>query len=148
MTLIHSDPWSMLSRWQGEIQRLRDGRLSGSGDDDGTSIATSRWVPAVDILEEPDRFVLLADVPGVPLEDIEITMEDGVLTLKGERRDVAAHADVARRVERQGGTFHRRFALPDGVDADRVSAKGRHGVLEVSIPKVEQAKPRRIEVQG
>lgn len=148
MALMYNDPWSILNRWQDEIERLRQLQLPRGGDGDSSNIATSRWIPAVDILEENERFVLLADVPGVPPEDIEITMEDGVLTLKGERKDVAANADGAKRIERVSGTFYRRFALPDGVDPEGVTAQGKHGVLEVSIPKVERAKQRRIEVQG
>ena len=147
MNLMHNDPWSVLSRWQDEIQRLRQSQLPRNAEPDSSSIATSRWIPAVDILEETGRFLILADIPGVAPEEIEITMENGVLTLRGERKDAAAHnVEGAKRVERVCGTFYRRFALPDGVDAERISAHGKHGVLEVSIPKVEKAKQRRIEV--
>ena len=99
-------------------------------------------------MEESERYLIVADVPGVAPESIEITMEAGVLTLKGERKDVLAeNRDGARRVERASGTFYRRFSLPDGIDAEHVTAKGHLGVLEVSIPKVEKVKQRRITVQ-
>lgn len=148
MSLIRQDPWSVMTRLNEELNRLMPYRTVRGEDGDGSSIATSRWVPAVDIIEEQDRFVLLADVPGVPTSDIEITMDAGVLTLKGERRDDSAdYRDRAKRLERVSGTFHRRFALPDGVDPERITAQGRNGVLEVSIPKAEKARPRRIEIQ-
>jgi len=149
MTLSYNDPWAILNRWQEEIQRLRQSPVARGGEADGSNIATSRWSPAVDILEEDHRFVLLADIPGVSPEEIEITMDNGVLTLKGERKETApANPDGAKRIERVSGAFHRRFALPDGVDAEKVAAHGRNGVLEVSIPKVERAKQRRIEVRS
>lgn len=118
------------------------------GDTDSSSVATSQWTPAVDIREETSRFVILADVPGVDPNDIEIHMDKGILTIKGERKaDADGEAKVSR-VERLGGTFHRRFALPDSADADAISATGRHGVLEIAIPKKPQTTPRRIAVNG
>jgi HSP20 family protein len=148
MTLSRRDPWSMINRLQEDLQRLMPYRTSVVDDADGSNIATSRWTPPVDILEEDSRFVILADIPGVAPESIEVTMEDGVLTLKGERGDAAGEArDGARRLERISGAFHRRFALPDGIDADAVTAQGKHGVLEISIPKLEKSRQRRITVQ-
>jgi HSP20 family protein len=148
MTLIRQDPWSVMTRLNEELNRLMPYRTGRGEDGDNSSIATSLWVPPVDIIEEQDRFVLLADVPGVAASEIEVTMDAGVLTLKGERRDDSAgYRDRAKRLERVSGTFYRRFALPDGVDPERITAQGRNGVLEVSIPKAEKAKPRRIEIQ-
>ena len=148
MSLSRRDPWSMINRLQEDLQRLMPYRTVGVDDTDGSSIATSRWTPPVDIVEEETRFVILADIPGVAPDSIEVTMDDGVLTLKGERGDAAGEArEGARRLERVSGAFHRRFALPDGIDADAVSATGKHGVLEISIPKLEKARQRRITVQ-
>lgn len=148
MSLSRRDPWSMINRLQEDLQRLMPYRAVGVDDTDGSSIATSRWTPPVDIVEEETRFVILADIPGVAPDSIEVTMDDGVLTLKGERGDAAGEArEGARRLERVSGAFHRRFALPDGIDADAVSATGKHGVLEISIPKLEKARQRRITVQ-
>ena len=149
MSLALQDPWSVISRFQDEINRVVQNRYVRADDNDGSNIATSRWMPAVDITEEQDRFVLVADVPGVAPESIEITMDNGVLSLKGERKEdrTIENAPGVRRHERIYGSFYRRFALPDGVDAERIKAHGVNGVLEISIPKVEKAKLRRIEVQ-
>ncbi|HKS93520.1 MAG TPA: Hsp20/alpha crystallin family protein, partial [Gammaproteobacteria bacterium] len=109
----------------------------------------SDWIPAVDIKEEDQRFLIHADVPGVDPKDIEITMEDGILTLKGERKgETREERDGYRRVERVSGQFFRRFTLPDTADAEGVSAKGVNGVLEISIPKQPKAQPRRITVKA
>ena len=146
MNTIRYEPWSVLRRFQDDINRLFE---EGAGEygGDGTRVATSQWAPAVDIKEEQDRFVLLADLPGVDPKDIEITMDRGVLTVKGER--TAEERDERhgyRRVERVHGTFHRRFSLPDTVDAERISATGKNGVLEIVIPKQDEVQPRRISV--
>ena len=109
----------------------------------------TEWSPAVDIEEYTDRFVLRADVPGVDPSSVEVTLDKGVLTLSGSREQVVAaegNAPEARRTERANGRFQRRFTLPDTVDADAVSASGKHGVLEVVIPKRPQVQPRRIAV--
>ncbi|MGH8598845.1 MAG: Hsp20/alpha crystallin family protein [Gammaproteobacteria bacterium] len=145
MTLVLQDPWSVVNRFQNEISRLVHDRAWRADDD---SPVASRWAPAVDIAEERDRYILRADIPGVAPESIEITMDNGVLTLQGERKEEVNETKAgARRVERVFGAFYRRFALPDGVDAERIVARGDNGVLEISIPKVEKAKLRRIEVQ-
>jgi HSP20 family protein len=116
---------------------------------DSSKIATTQWTPSVDIKEEDNRFVIYADLPGVDVKDIEITMEQGVLTIKGER----SYSDEAKgenfhRVERAHGTFYRRFSLPDSADADNIQASGKDGVLEVVIPKRVKEQPRRIAVNS
>ena len=103
----------------------------------------------MDIKEEKDRFVLKADVPGVDPTKIEVTMEAGVLTIQGERMlDDPQDRDEYKRMERRYGTFYRRFSLPDTADAEKISATGKNGVLEVAIPKKEKAQPRKITVAG
>lgn len=149
-TVSKYDPWDLLEQFQREVNGLvAQGRQRGrSEDDDGSRIVTSQWAPAVDIREESDRFVILADIPGVQPADIEITMDRGVLSIKGERKPeerTENHRGHAR-VERIYGTFYRRFSLPDSADPERIKASGNHGVLEVVIPKREQAQPKRIEV--
>lgn len=147
MTLIKYEPWSAMNKLHDEINRLFQNRYSSVDQTDSSNIATSHWAPAVDIREEVDRYVIAADIPGVPPEQIEITMEGGMLAIKGARNDERSEdRESYKRVERVSGTFYRRFALPDGVDPERVTATGRHGVLEISIPKVEKAKARRIEI--
>lgn len=138
-------PWGLVNQLQNELNTIFDG-MPGQ---DGETGEVSDWMPAVDIREEKDRFVLHADVPGVDPKDIEITMENGTLTVRGER--TAEHKDERngyRRVERVAGQFFRRFVLPDSADADAISAKSRNGVLEVVIPKQEKVQPKRIEVKG
>ncbi|HWT16442.1 MAG TPA: Hsp20/alpha crystallin family protein [Patescibacteria group bacterium] len=117
--------------------------------DDQSNVVTSQWQPRVDIKEEPKRFVIAADIPGVDPKDIEIHMDKGVLTLKGER-NAETRTDDGKftRVERVHGSFHRRFALPDTADAEQISASGKHGVLEIVIPKKAEAAPRRITINS
>jgi HSP20 family protein len=132
--------------------QLRDeiNRLFNTVDDGDTSAATASWVPAVDIHEYQDRFELAVDLPGVSPDAVEITLANGVLTLSGERSSVRAAENNARRsdarIERATGRFHRRFILPDSIDTEQIKATGRHGVLEISIPKQAKAQPRRIKV--
>src|SRR4029078_6996565 len=106
-----------------------------------------RWVPPVDLVEAEDHFVLKADLPGLAEGDVNIEVQDGTLTISGER--AAEHEEREKgwyRIERSCGRFSRSLTLPDGVDPDRIAASFDHGVLEVRIPKPEQRKPRRIEI--
>jgi HSP20 family protein len=138
------EPWSVVSQIQNEINRV-----FGNLEDGHTSSATAQWVPAVDVAEYTDRFELLIDLPGVDPNSVEITLDNGVLSLAGERQnEKSATADQPQqqRFERQQGRFYRRFILPDTADAENVRASGRNGVLEISIAKHAKAKPRRIAV--
>ncbi len=131
-----------------EINRLFDSPLFDLGRDAST-VETSQWVPAVDIHEEQGRFVVEADVPGVSPEDIEVTMENGVLSIRGERKHEAVSEEGGvRRVERARGMFYRRFSLPDSADPNAIKARGSNGVLIIEIGKRETALPRRIPVEG
>ena len=141
--LARYQPWSVNPDFLNEVSRL----FERSSTNDASSGATADWAPAVDIEEYADKFVLYADVPGVDPASIEVTLEKGVLTLAGSRAEAVEQKGVERRRnERVSGRFHRRFALPDTVDSDSVSATGRNGVLEVVIPKRAQLQPRRITV--
>lgn len=140
------EPWSVVSQIQNEINRV-----FGNLEDGTTSSATAQWVPAVDVAEYADRFELLIDLPGVDPNAVEITLDNGVLSLAGARqfeKSAAAAPDQPQqqRFERQQGRFYRRFILPDTADAENVRASGRNGVLEISIAKHPKAKPRRIAV--
>lgn len=147
MTVIRYEPGSLFNQLQSEINRLFESRL-GSGGEDSSTVVTSHWMPAVDIREEADRFVLYADVPGVDPKDIEVTMENGVLTIRGERKlEPEEEREGYKRMERARGTFYRRFSLPDSADPERVAARGKNGVLEVTIPKHERVQPRKISVE-
>ena len=150
MTLSNYEPWSLLDRFQQQLNRLSNEQsLVGNGDNDASNIVTSHWRPAVDIKEEQDRFLITADLPGVDPKEIEITMDNGVLTIKGERSSEATEEkDGYKRVERVSGTFYRRFSLPDTADAERIEATGKDGVLQIVLPKHEKVQPRRIEVRS
>lgn len=151
MAMMRYEPWSLLRQIQSELNNLNffDTTVSES-DTDNSNVVTSHWRPAVDIREETDRYLIEADVPGIDPEDIEITMENGVLTLKGERKfEKEASGDNGyRRVERAYGQFYRRFSLPDSADPDKIEAHGRNGVLQIVLPKQEKVQPRRISIQS
>jgi HSP20 family protein len=147
MAIRRYDPWRLLNELSTEIGRLYE--TAPTGDVDTSSLATSDWVPAVDIIEEADRYLIHADVPGVRPEDIDVHMEGGVLTVRGQRNSESTEAGEGyKRVERARGMFHRRFSLPDTADAERISARVDNGVLEVVIPKQERVQSRRIKVEG
>jgi len=151
MALVRYEPWNLLDRLQKEfnLQNLLDPYVREVEGEDNSNVVTSHWRPAVDIKEEEDRFVIYADLPGVDPDDIEITMEQGVLTLKGERsKETTKEREGYKRVERVNGSFYRRFSLPDIADAERIEAKGKNGVLEITLPKQEKAKPKRITVKS
>jgi len=142
-----TEPWQALRQMQYDLARVLNGGETSA--EDGSSIATSLWTPAVDIKEQESQFVLMADVPGVDPKSIDVTMESGVITIKGERKpDPEQGKNGYRRVERRYGTFYRRFSLPDYADAERIAAKCNNGVLEVVVPKQEKAQPKRITVSS
>ena len=144
MSLVRYDPLFSVRQLQDDINRL----FAGWSTNDSSGV-TADWVPSVDINEFDDKFQLFVDVPGVDPKDVDITLESGVLTITGERFAQAEKAEenvVSRRAERGTGRFFRRFILPESVDADKVKATDRHGVLEIMIPKQAKAQPRRIKV--
>ena len=133
------------------VRQLQDdiNRLFSSMWSTDSSGVTADWIPNVDINEFEDKFQFFVDVPGVNPKDVEITLEGGVLTITGERLPITDGANgevLRRRAERGTGRFFRRFILPESVDADKVAAVDRHGVLEISIPKQAKALPKRIKV--
>lgn len=150
MAITHYEPWKAMNDFHNEINRLFGARhLAGSTDNDTTSVVTSDWTPAVDVKEEENQFRIFVDIPGVETKDIEVSMEKGVLSIKGERHSEGTHEDKGyKRIERSHGTFYRSFSLPDSADADGISAKGKNGVLEITIPKQSHTQPRRITVDG
>jgi HSP20 family protein len=142
--VTRQDPWGVMPRLQEEINRL-----FGNARENESSSATAMWIPLVDIHEYADRFELYVDLPGVDPSTVELTLDGGILTLSGERREPRRKgSDEAQglRVERGQGQFHRRFVLPDTVDSEKVNATGNHGVLTVTIPKQPKAMPRRIQI--
>jgi HSP20 family protein len=143
MTLVRWEPMRELNTMQGEMNRL----FNSFFDEEGNG--RRRWAPAVDLLEREDSLVLKADLPGLTQDDVNIEVRDNVLTISGERRtDIEDKQNGYYRVERAFGGFSRSLTLPEGVDADRIAANFENGVLEVTIPKPEQRKPRRITIGG
>lgn len=141
MNVTRYEPWSVLN----QLQREMDNLLRRDAD---TTSPMSDWTPAVDIRETPEAWLLHADIPGVKVEDIEIHMENGVLSISGKREfENAEEKDGYKRVERVRGRFHRRFSLPDTANGEKITAKTNNGVLDVTIPKQEKVLPRKIEVQ-
>ena len=139
--------WPAQARAQDEFKQLFEHFFNAGDNADESAVVTSQWVPRVDIREEADRFLILADLPGIDPAEVEVLMDKGILSIKGERKQEAdASSNRFSRIERRYGSFHRRFALPDTADAEGITAHGRNGVLEIAIPKRAEASPRRIQV--
>jgi HSP20 family protein len=151
MNILNYRQFPAQNRMQNEIRqvfnRLFEGNLFEQDESDDSSVVTSQWVPRVDVKEEPDRFVLYADLPGIDPDQIEVSMDKGMLTIKGERSSESSEqTDRFSRIERRYGSFYRRFALPDSADPQGIQAHGRNGVLAITIPKRPESAPRRIQV--
>ncbi|TNF97564.1 MAG: Hsp20/alpha crystallin family protein [Gammaproteobacteria bacterium] len=144
MNMIHYDPYRFFNRLS-NLDRVFDSAFPHL--DETEAVSTSDWTPAVDIKEEDQRYLIRADVPGIKPEDIDISLENGVLTIKGERRH-ESEEEGYKRIERVHGTFFRRFTLPDNVDPDKVDAKCKDGVLEIVIDKQEKVLPKKITVKA
>jgi len=139
MAITRWDPFRDLLSIEGELNRLF-GRTYGQ--------STGAWMPALDVYETKDRFVVTVELPGVEPGDVEVSVEDSALTIKGQRefyRNI--DEESFHRIERRYGAFQRSLGLPATADAERVEAKFDKGVLTVEVPKLEEAKPRKIEVK-
>ena len=150
MALVRWEPVRELSSLQNEMNRLFNAFFdtpSPTGGNGGTG-TVRRWLPAMDLVETDEHFVLRADLPGLSQADVQIELEDNVLTVSGERK--AEHEEKREgfyRMERSFGNFRRALTLPEGVDADAITAGFDKGVLEVRIPKPEARKPRKVAIQ-
>jgi len=142
MSLIrYNNPWNLLNNIH---QENYNPAYSHANNDD----STTSWTPAIDISEDEEAFTLFADIPGVNPDNITISTEKNVLTIKGERlASDAKNKENLRRIERQNGQFSRHFTLPDSADTDKIKAKSKHGVLTITIPKQEVAVSRKIEIK-
>jgi HSP20 family protein len=142
MTVVRYEPWALVSRLQKEVDRLFGAPLTTAAD-------SGAWLPPVDIHEEANQFVLHVDLPGVDPKAVEITSDQGVLTIRGQREDTRKESrEGFRRIERISGEFQRRFSLPESADAQNIKAKVANGVLEVAIPKLAQVQPLKIQVEA
>jgi HSP20 family protein len=149
MALIRWEPVRELNSLQHEMNRLFSAFFDtpGVGAGNGESGAITRWLPAMDLIETDDQFVLRADLPGLSEDDVKVELEDNVLTISGERKaEHEARKEGFYRLERAHGKFQRSLALPEGVDGENVSANFDHGVLEVRIPKPAERKPHRVSI--
>ena len=145
MALVRWDQGRELDTLQSEVNRIFDAFFGGRPAQ-GAARA-QRWLPAMDLVETDDHLVLRADLPGLERDDVEIEVKDGVLTISGERRsEHEQKSEGFYRMERAFGSFSRSLSLPDGVDADSISADFDKGVLEVRIPKPAETKPHRVQI--
>ena len=137
-------PWALegLGEIQKEINRLFEGSLSRPGFD-----VFNTWAPAIDLFDEKDNFLVKAELPGLKKEDIDISYQDGALTISGERKEEKREGSNPARTERFYGRFQRTLTLPKRVDASKVKATYTDGILAVTLPKAEDAKPKHIEVK-
>jgi HSP20 family protein len=140
-TLVRWEPFRELAQLQGEMGRLFDGIL------DGHSRTSQGWVPALDVWETENDLVYAFDLPGLSEDQISIEVQDDTLTVSGERqRTTKENGDRFFRFERRYGSFARAVGLPAGVDESKISASYSNGVLQIRVPKPEEAKPRRIQL--
>ena len=147
MSITRYDPFRDLRTLQDEVNRLFSTNFSRGFGDEG--IARGAWTPNVDIFENKDEIVLEAELPGMNREDFELSIENNVLTLRGERRfEKKSESDNYHRVERTYGSFSRSFTLPQTVAGDGATAEYKNGVLRVVLQKREEVKARRIEING
>ncbi|MBN44998.1 MULTISPECIES: Hsp20/alpha crystallin family protein [unclassified Methylophaga] len=141
MAIQRYRPYSLFDNLQREMSSL----LQSSATE--ANFNEEDWTPAVDIQETASSYIIHADLPGVKAADIEVTAENGLLTIKGVRdSNKVEEKENYKRIERFSGTFMRRFTLPETADVDNINASSRDGVLELTIPKVAQLQPKRIEV--
>jgi HSP20 family protein len=147
MSIVRHQPYGLLGELQREMERLFS--TSPLREDGAASLSGSDWSPAVDVREEADRYLVCVDLPGVPPDEVDINLEQGVLTISGERPAIAPdEAAGYRRAERPRGRFVRRFSVPESVDVEQVAAHAQDGVLQVSIPKLAKVMARRIPVSA
>lgn len=135
--------WNRLSNLREEIERLFEAPF-GSG---SSELEFFGWTPALDVYEHKDSFIVRAEVPGMKKEDIQLSLHQNCLTLVGERRSEEKSGAEPSRSERLFGRFHRTFSLPKPVQADKVRAEYKDGILTVTLPKTEESKPKQIEVK-
>lgn len=145
-TLVRWEPFREFAALQNEMSRLVNSWAGPEGTGNGGS---RTWVPSVDVWETDSDVVYAFDLPGIPEDKISVEVEDGALTVTGEReRTHETQDDRFYRYERRFGSFERSIGLPQGVKEDEIQADYKDGVLEIRVPKPEQAKPRRIQIGG
>jgi len=152
MSLVRWNPARELATWpsdlfgiQREMNKMFDGVFRGTGDED---YSFSSWTPAVDIAEHDDEYLVKVELPGVNKDEVKLTLENNILTIRGEKKqEKETKKENYHRVERSYGSFQRSFTLPAAVKSDKIDASYKDGILKVSLPKAEEAKPKQIEVK-
>lgn len=138
-TIVRCNPWSMMRNLQGEVHTLFEGNLCKKD--------CSQWTPHVDVTEDSEQYRVIADLPGIKPPEIKVSIEDNVMTIQGARQsETRKEKEGYARFERVSGKFYRQFTLPENVDPKKIQAKSKHGVLEVSLPKIEPSPPKTIEI--
>jgi len=147
MALVRWNPARELDTLQGEMNRLFSSFFDTPTNAGNANGITRRWIPAMDLVETREHFVLKADLPGMTDADVKVEVENNVLTISGERKtEQEAEAEGYYRIERASGAFSRSLTLPEGIDADAVKATFDNGVLEVRVPKPVDVQPRRVQI--
>jgi HSP20 family protein len=148
MAVIRWEPVTELNTLQNEMNRLFNTFFDQPAPTSRGGVPGRRWIPAMDLVETADHYVLRADLPGLPDEDVNIQLHDNVLTISGQRKaEHETQPEGYYRLERAFGDFSRSLTLPDGVNPDDVEAHFDRGVLEIRIPKPEQKKPRQVQIK-
>lgn len=141
------DSWSDFGTLQDRINRMFDDTFRSLSISDSEEMETGNWAPTVDVVENNDNFIVKADIPGVKKDDLKVDVKDGTLTIKGEKKqEEKVEKNNYIRIERSYGNFVRNFSLPGNVDSSKINAKFTDGVLEIKIPKKEEAKPKEIKI--
>jgi HSP20 family protein len=147
MALIRWDPFQEMSALQERMNRLFSD-VRAQAPVRGEEIVQGAWIPAVDIFETNEAIVLKAELPGITAQDISVEVKDNTLTLKGEKKfEKEVKEENYHRVERSYGSFQRAFTLPGTIHQEKVKAKFKDGILEITLPKVEEAKPKQVKVE-
>jgi len=148
-TLVRWNPARDMMHMRNEMNRFMNDLFRGPGHEGNGGGSVGSWLPAVDVYENEQALIFKAELPGFSKDDVHVELKDNVLTLKGERkREVEVKEEQYHRMERSHGTFQRSFALPIGVEAEKAEATFKDGVLELTLPKAEVAKPKRIGISA
>lgn len=146
MNLITQNKSELAHTFNNEFRRLFD-RFFENGNGLNTTLASFDWTPSVDVLEKEKKYLVKVDLPGVDPKDIDITAEDGMLTIRGERHDEKMEDKKGQRLtETSYGSFYRSFSLPNGIGIDDIKANSKNGVIEIEIPKAKNSAPKKIEI--
>jgi HSP20 family protein len=146
-TIVRWDPFKEVATLQERMNRMFED-VWGRGRRPDEDYISGSWVPPVDVRETKDSLEIAAELPGIDPKNVEVSVESGVLTLKGSRQfEKATEGETYHRVERAYGAFERSFTLPTNVDAEKIQAAYRHGVLHLTVPKREEAKPKAISIK-